>query len=79
MGLTIFFISMVLCGIFLVLFGMFGKKRDINTLYLGGSSSIFEFIFELIFSLSGIIVKRIMICLLGAIWAIFFICMILFK
>lgn len=65
MLLKIVLLLISLCGYFLMWFAIFGKKKEIDNMFLGGSNSLFEFIYELSYKLSPTLIKRILMFLLG--------------
>lgn len=52
-------------------FAIFGKKKDIDNMYLGGASSLFEFIYEFTYKLSPTLIKRIFMFILGLFVGVF--------
>ncbi|WP_102693833.1 hypothetical protein [Rummeliibacillus pycnus] len=71
MGLKVLLAIFAIMGFALMFFGVFGKKKDIDNLYVGTSSSIFELIVDFVYVLSSTLLKRMIIFVLGLITVVF--------
>ncbi len=65
MWLKILLGIIAILGIWLMWFSVFGKKKAIDNMAMGGSFSLFELIFDLLIKYSPTLVKRILIFILG--------------
>ncbi|UQD53137.1 hypothetical protein C0971_14730 [Bacillus methanolicus] len=72
MWLKVLLAILALLGYILMWFAVFGKKKDIDNMYTGVSSSLVELIFDLTYKYSPTLVKRILIFLLGIFTAFIF-------
>jgi len=72
MGLKVLLAIFAIMGFVLMFFAVFGKKKDIDNLYVGNSSSIFELIVDLVYVLSPTLIKRIITFILGLITMVVF-------
>jgi hypothetical protein len=74
---TIIIISiLMLAGVLLMFGAIFAKNKDLEKIRLY-SADFLEQIFNLMFSISSVQVKRILLFLIGFLWTGFFVCMIL--
>ncbi|MCA1322320.1 hypothetical protein LC085_20795 [Bacillus tianshenii] len=71
MWLKILLGIIAILGFMLMWFSVFGKKKAIDNMTMGGSISLFELIFDLLFELSPTLVKRILLFILGLAIAFF--------
>ncbi|ART76722.1 hypothetical protein B4U37_12020 [Sutcliffiella horikoshii] len=65
MWLKILLGIIAILGILLMWFSVFGKKKAIDNMSMGGSFSLFELIFDLLIEFSPTLVKRILLFILG--------------
>lgn len=79
MWLKVFLAILALLGYILMWFAVFGKKKDIDNMYTGVSSSLVELIFDLTYKYSPTLVKRILIFLLGLFTAFIFTMGVIFS
>ncbi|MFK9120792.1 hypothetical protein ACJEBK_28765 [Peribacillus frigoritolerans] len=59
-------------GYYLMAYAVFVKKRKIDAMYIGASSSLLEVIFDLTYEFSPTLIRRILLFLLGLICAFIF-------
>ncbi|AIE61743.1 hypothetical protein [Bacillus methanolicus] len=79
MWLKVLLAILALLGYILMWFAVFGKKKDIDNMYTGVSSSLVELIFDLTYKYSLTLVKRILIFLLGLFTAFIFTMGVIFS
>lgn len=72
MGLKVLLAIFAITGLSLMLFAIFGKKKDIDNLYVGNSSSIVELIVDFIYVCSPTLIKRIIVFILGLLTTVIF-------
>lgn len=66
-------------GYYVMWGAVFGKKKDIDSMYLGGVSSLAELVFDLTYKLSPTLIKRILLFLLGLLTAFLFTMEVIFA
>ncbi|MGD6833960.1 hypothetical protein ACQCT5_17440 [Sutcliffiella halmapala] len=71
MWLKILLGIIAILGILLMWFSVFGKKKAIDNMIMGGSFSLFELVFNLLIEFSPTLVKRILLFILGLAIAFF--------
>ncbi|WP_332650227.1 hypothetical protein [Lysinibacillus sp. 54212] len=71
MWLNILLALIAFLGLYLMWFSIYGKKRDIESIYTGSTSSFIEFIVTLAYTFSPTIMKRVITFLLGLLVAVF--------
>jgi hypothetical protein len=64
--------AMILAGFVLMYAAIFSKKKDIEKVSLFGIADILEFVFNLLFAISSVTIKRILIFILGLLLSGFF-------
>jgi hypothetical protein len=74
-----FLAILALFGYFLMWFAVFGKKKDIDNMSTGVSTSLVELIFDLTYKFSPTLVKRILLFLLGLFTAFIFTMGVIFS
>jgi hypothetical protein len=74
-----FLAILALFGYFLMWFAVFGKKKDIDNMSTGVSTSLVELIFDLTYKFSPTLVKRILLFLLGLFTAFIFTMAVIFS
>lgn len=78
MWINVVFAILSIMGLAVMWFAIFGKKKDFNNLYTGGSSSLIELIFDLTYQFSPLLIKRILTFLMGLFSALLFIILLYF-
>ncbi|EZP77556.1 hypothetical protein H839_07984 [Parageobacillus genomosp. 1] len=79
MWLKVLLAILALFGYFLMWFAVFGKKKDIDNMSTGVSTSLVELIFDLTYKFSPTLVKRILLFLLGLFTAFIFTMGVIFS
>jgi len=69
MGLTIFLFVMLLVGVFIMACSIFVKKETLESSVTNGTDDWYEIIFVLLFFVSPVIGKRILLFLFGLGWS----------
>jgi hypothetical protein len=64
--------ALILAGLVLIYAAIFSKKKDIEKVSLFGIADLLEFVFNLVFSISSVIIKRVIIFILGFLLSGFF-------
>jgi hypothetical protein len=64
--------AMILAGFVLMYAAIFSKKKDIEKVSLFGIADLLEFVFNLLFAISSVTIKRILIFFLGLLLSGFF-------
>ncbi|CAH0296372.1 hypothetical protein SRABI96_04440 [Peribacillus sp. Bi96] len=78
MGFKIFSIIFILCGLFVMWFAVFGKKKEIKEFGTGIPTSIIDFIVMTIYMLFPPFIRRIILFALGLAISIGFTYVLLF-
>ncbi|MGE7772299.1 hypothetical protein ACQKMK_17520 [Viridibacillus arvi] len=79
MWINVVFTIFTIMGLAVMFFAIFGKKKDFNNLYTGGSSSLIELIFDLTYQISPLLIKRILTFLMGLFSTLLFIMCLYFH
>ena len=69
MGLTIFLVVMLLVGVFIMACSIFVKKETLESSVTNGTDDWYEIIFVLLFFVSPVMGKRILLFLFGLGWS----------
>ncbi|MEY8192057.1 hypothetical protein AB4X15_20670 [Peribacillus simplex] len=72
MGYKIFSIIFILCGLFVMWFAIFGKKKEIKEIGSGISTNFIDVILMMIYRLLPSIVRKILLFALGLVISIGF-------
>jgi len=64
---------MTVCGFVLMYGAIFSKKKDIDRISIFGVADLLELVFNIVFSISSIMIKRVLIFIFGFLISSFFI------